>query len=343
MRPPLYEGPRSLLQRVGRKLRALTLRLTVLNQIRQIVRAQKIDVVCIGELEANGWLAPWCRRLFGVPTMIYVHGEEVNRRTNWRNEDATRQKSLRAAAAIIAVSRYTQDIICQKYHIERDRVHLVPNAVDAGRFAPSLAARPAQPPRRRLLSVGRLLERKGFDAVLSALPALIETYPEIHYDIIGAGPSETDLADQIKRLGLQRNVTLRGEVSEDELLKAYATHDIFVMPNRETASGDTEGFGLVFLEANAAGMPVIAGDAGGAPDAVTDGENGLVVNGHSVDQIATALQRLIADDDLYARLAKGAVQRARQATWAASYATFQTVIDRIAERGRKLPRATGSR
>ena len=137
LRPPLYEGPRSLLQRVGRKLRALTLRLTVLNQIRQIVRAQKIDVVCIGELEANGWLAPWCRRLFGVPTMIYVHGEEVNRRTNWRNEDATRQKSLRAAAAIIAVSRYTQDIICQKYHIERDRVHLVPNAVDAGRFAPS--------------------------------------------------------------------------------------------------------------------------------------------------------------------------------------------------------------
>ncbi len=110
-------------------------------------------------------------------------------------------------------------------------------------------------------------------------------------------------------------VAFTGEVAEDDLVDFYRLGDVFVMPNRELANGDTEGFGLVFLEANACGLPVIAGRDGGSTDAVRDGVNGLVVDGHSVDDIAAAMRTLRADPGLREHLRRGGLDLAAKADW----------------------------
>jgi phosphatidyl-myo-inositol dimannoside synthase len=110
-------------------------------------------------------------------------------------------------------------------------------------------------------------------------------------------------------------VAFAGAVGEDQLVDHYALGDVFVMPNRRLANGDTEGFGLVFLEANACGLPVIAGSDGGSIDAVRDGVNGLLVDGHSVEAIGAAMLALRRDAGLRGRLTEGGLAAAAAADW----------------------------
>src|SRR5205085_7866985 len=105
----------------------------------------------------------------------------------------------------------------------------------------------------------------------------------------------------------------------------YALCDVFVQPNRDLPDGDTEGFGLVFLEANACGKPVVAGNAGGAPDAVSDADNGLLVDGHDIRAIAEATISLLTNEQLYAGLSQGALQRARNSSWQERVDTFRVL------------------
>jgi phosphatidylinositol alpha-1,6-mannosyltransferase len=120
-------------------------------------------------------------------------------------------------------------------------------------------------------------------------------------------------------------VVFVGQVADDELADHYRLGDVFIMPNRELPNGDTEGFGLVFLEANSCGLPVIAGRDGGSTDAVQDGGNGLVVNGHSVDDIAAAMLRLKEDPDLRARLRAQGLMVAARAGWAEKARAFLAI------------------
>jgi phosphatidylinositol alpha-1,6-mannosyltransferase len=127
--------------------------------------------------------------------------------------------------------------------------------------------------------------------------------PNAHYLIVGEGHYRPVLERLVDEMGVRAQVTFAGRVSEDELPAYYQLCDIFAMPNREMPDGDTEGFGLVFLEANACGKPVIGGRAGGAVEAVRDGENGLLVDGWSVHEVADALLRLLTDRECYERIA----------------------------------------
>ncbi len=222
--------------------------------------------------------------------LVYVHGEEITTTDPYDESLKRRRNALHAANGIVVVSRFTLDavkaLLPPKDH---GKISLIPNGVDLMRFRPH--AKKAQlstlydlDGRFVLVSVCRLLEKKGIDMALRAFARTLQTYPDCRFLIVGTGPYAPELRALADELGIADNVHFAGEVPEDELVDHYCLGDVFVMPNRRLPNGDTEGFGLVFLEANGCGLPVIAGRDGGSTDAVSNGVNGLVVDGNSVDE-----------------------------------------------------------
>jgi phosphatidylinositol alpha-1,6-mannosyltransferase len=152
--------------------------------------------------------------------------------------------------------------------------------------------------------------RKGFDQVIRALPGLLQRGVDVHYAIIGKGESADHLKVLAQEMGVQERVHFLGSVMDEELPGWYYTCDVFAMPNREI-DGDTEGFGMVFLEAAACGKPTIAGEAGGTGAAVLNDVTGLRVNGSSIDQVQQALEKLLSDDALNEKLGQAGLKRAQ--------------------------------
>lgn len=280
----------------------------------------------------EGFVAIHLCRLLGVPSIIFAHGEEI---TPWTRQapEAERRKFTAGlkgrclwavylgATRIIANSRFTQRLLTGG-GIAEEKVAVVHPGTDPDRYKPTakdeiLAAQLGVQGRRVILTVGRLMWRKGQDMVLRALPGIIAAVPDVVYLICGTGPYEADLRDLANALGLNSHVRFLGEVDTDLLPALYNLSDVFVMPNRVSPrTQDVEGFGIVFLEANACGIPVVGGRSGGVPDAVEDGKTGLLVDGTSVQEIAQATIRILQDPSLARRLGEnGRVRVCQRLTW----------------------------
>lgn len=323
-----YETP--AMQRLPRPLRLivdLLIMLRVFLVLAWIRVTQRVQVVCIGDLVYGGWLIWPSRTLLRCRTTVYIHGEELTSVAGGRFE-RLKTRFLRLADGIVAVSRFAAQAAIDIGKVDAAKVEIIPNGVDLDLFQPRLR-KPELAARYRggpiLFTVARLIERKGVDAMIKALPLVIRQFPNVHYIVAGQGPEREALLALRDGLGLQDHVTLVGAISDDSLVDHYALADLFVMPNRQLANGDNEGFGLVFLEANACGKAVIAGDAGGTADAVLAGENGLLVDGTNIGAIAEAVTRLLADDPLRARMAERGLEIAKNSNWtlrAADYAQF---------------------
>ena len=181
-----------------------------------------------------------------------------------------------------------------------------------------------------LLTVGRLQRRKGQDMIIRALPLIKHHIPNVFYLIVGSGEEEKYLRDLAATLGVAENVVFVGSIGDDERAAYYAACDVFVMPNREI-DADIEGFGIVFLEAGAAGKPVIGGLSGGTADAIQDGITGLRVGGESASAIATAVIDLSIDTSRAQSMGRAGRQRVKDAfTW-----------EKIVERTRHVAAAVG--
>jgi phosphatidyl-myo-inositol dimannoside synthase len=152
-----------------------------------------------------------------------------------------------------------------------------------------------------VLTVGRLVERKGHDTMLRALPRVIRQVPNVVYLIVGSGPYESRLRSLARELELEDNVVFCGHVPDDELVAYYHACDVFAMISRELP-GDTEGFGIVFMEAAACAKPTVGGRSGGVPDAIVDGETGFLVAPTAPEQVADAIVRIGRDRSLARRL-----------------------------------------
>ena len=295
--------------------------------LRQILRL-RAGALCVGELVASGWIIHAFRLIPGLRILVYVHGEEITTTDPYDHGGARRRRALLAADGIVVVSRFTLEAVRRLLGPDaRDNIRLIENGVDTARFSPR--------PRRRdltalhrldgcfvFLSVCRLLEKKGLDHAILAFAQVAAAHPECRYLIVGSGPYRPALEALAAAPDVAGKVMFAGEVADDELADFYCLGDVFVMPNRELANGDTEGFGLVFLEANSCGLPVIAGRDGGSTDAVHDGVNGLVVDGRSVEQIAAAMRALHDDAALRATISGKGRAVARQAGWATKTEAF---------------------
>jgi phosphatidylinositol alpha-1,6-mannosyltransferase len=314
MRPRL--GP---LQRAIFVAKDLFIRARLASSVLLMLLRERPRAVCIGELLASGWLLRLLAYVPHLRTLVYVHGEEITTEDVYDVGRQRCRRALLAADGIIVVSRFTEAaVLALLGPSAAPQVRLIENGVDTARFRPGLRRsdlmqRFGLDGRFVFVSVCRLLEKKGIDNALRAFAALND--PTCRFLVVGTGPYEAALGALAVALDIERQVVFAGQVVEADLADCYRLGDVFVMPNRALPNGDTEGFGLVFLEANGCGLPVIAGRDGGSTDAVRDGVNGLVVDGGSVAAIAAAMQRLRRDDTLRARLAEGGLAMAAEAGW----------------------------
>ena len=260
---------------------------------------RRFVAIFAGRVLPEGLIAWAVARLLGRPVLIYAHGEEL---TNWGRgrKFALMCSVFRRADAVLANSDFTRDTLVGLLGVDPGRIAVVYPTVDEERFRPGIAGdalrdglglRPGQ---RLVLSVGRLQRRKGFDSVIRALPRLAEQGIDAHYALIGIGEDREYLSRLAAELGVSDRLHLLGHVSYDDLPRWYGACDLFAMPNRDI-EGDTEGFGLVFLEAACAGRPALSGTAGGTGSAVIDGVTGLRVDGEQLEAVAGALGRLLGD------------------------------------------------
>jgi phosphatidylinositol alpha-1,6-mannosyltransferase len=160
-----------------------------------------------------------------------------------------------------------------------------------------------------MLTVGRLVSRKGIDTTLAALPALLPDFPGLTYVVAGDGPDRPRLEKLAAGLGVSGAVQFAGRVAGDRLPALFREAHLFVMPVREeTAGASVEGFGIVYLEASASGLPVVAAASGGAAEAVHDGLTGLVVPPDDPQALTAALRRLLGDADLRRQMGRAGRQ-----------------------------------
>jgi phosphatidylinositol alpha-1,6-mannosyltransferase len=239
----------------------------------------------------------------------------------------------RRSSAAIANSENTARMIKSVGWLRGD-VHVVYPGVDAARFHPRaddgvLRRRVAREGEILLLSVSRLQKRKGHDLVLKALPELMRHVSGIRYVIVGAGGERESLERLVVDLGLSRVVQFEGEVPDNELPAYFSACDIFVLPTR-VEPHDFEGFGLVYLEAAAAGRPTIGGRNGGVPEAIVDRETGLLVSGEDVEELVRTLRALCEDESLRLRLGRAGRERAlRDFSWERAAAQVTSIHWRL--------------
>ncbi len=320
LRTPFGPAGRGRLARLLFRTDDLLIRLRLVLALVRLAASTGARAICVGELVASGWLLRLGRLVPGLRMLVYVHGEEITTLGAQPAALARWREVLRAADRVVVVSRFTEQAVLRLLGPEHaHRIALIPNGVAGERFhrAPARADLRAQYGLGgfTFVSVCRLLEKKGVDHALRAFAAILPEQPDARFLIVGTGPYEAALHALAAGLALGDSVAFAGEVTDAELADHYRAGDVFVMPNRAMPDGDTEGFGLVFLEANACGLPVISGRDGGSTEAVQDGINGLVVDGHCVPEIAQAMRRLRDDPALRARLQEGGLRVAAEADW----------------------------
>jgi phosphatidylinositol alpha-1,6-mannosyltransferase len=309
-------------------------RLKVTAAIIRLCLTHGIRVVCIGELISLGWIASALRLVPGMRSVCFIHGEEITTEFGYRRFARNRARSLRHADAVVAVSSYTREQLVALMGTDPAKIEVINNGVDLDRFHPvpqraDLVARYGLTGRRTILTVSRLMEKKGIDSTLYALAWLVESRPDLCYLIVGDGEFRASLESLVRELQLESHVVFTGPVRVEDLADHYALGDFFVMPNRRMADGDTEGFGLVFLEANACRKAVIGGRDGGVVDAIVDGETGLLVNGHSIEAIRAAMANLLDDPARRDRMAEAGYRRALGSGWPSRAAQFTALVDRL--------------
>jgi phosphatidyl-myo-inositol dimannoside synthase len=272
-----------------------------------------------GQLIAGGTCALIVRIFLRIPYCVYCYGADVQEFTRyWLARPVVRLIFARSRL-IITISRYTADFI-RKHYDPSVPIAIVAPCVDERFFTydtsvlDGLCRRYPFERKRVILTVGRLVERKGLDVIIRSLPELLAKHPNIHYMIAGDGPYRPVLESLVNQCKVRDSVTFCGRIAPDELPSLYHLASAFVMvPRAIERRGDVEGFGIVFIEANASGLPVVASRSGGVPDAVEHETNGLLVDDPTdIHEVAAALDRMLSDEDLRLKLASNAVAWARK-------------------------------
>ncbi|SCL16325.1 phosphatidylinositol alpha-1,6-mannosyltransferase [Micromonospora nigra] len=295
----------------------------------RLARAYDCDTVWFGAAAPLGLLASGLRRRAGVRRVVALtHGHEVG----WAALPGARaalRRIGRGTDVVTYLGEYTRSRLDRALHGVTDLRRLAPG-VDTDTYHP---AADGQAVRNRLgladrpvvVCVSRLVPRKGQDMLIRAMPEIRRRVPDAVLLVVGGGPYRAALVKLARQTGVERAVVFTGSVPAVELPAHYAAGDVYAMPCRTRNRGlDVEGLGIVYLEASATGLPVVAGDSGGAPDAVREGETGYVVRGRDVTQLADRVATLLADRDLARRL--GAAGRA----WVEREWRWETQAQRMA-------------
>ena len=296
----------------------LTQLLVVLRTLHQFKKGN-YDLLITGQSWTTGYAGWLMKKFVKCKHATFIYGEELSAFLKCKNfyRKALFRKSIENAEIVIANSNPTKEEGI-KFGIPEEKLHVVQPGADTDFFKPdidvsSLRERYKTNGKKVILTISRLTEQKGHDMVMKALPLLMEKLPSIVYFVVGKGPEKKRLMALSRRLGLQDEIFFVEDVRDEDLPRFYNLCDLFIMPNRVAdESRSQEGFGMVFIEANACGKPVIGGNTGGAVDAIIDGETGFLVNPTDEYEIAKKMFQLLEDSKLALELGGKGCLRARQ-------------------------------
>ncbi len=309
-----------------------------LSLARKIIVAKNVKSVIFGAAAPLALLAKPLRALGVEKIIAFTHGHEAG----WAKTPGTKQalkKIGNDVDVLTYLTQYTKQEISKGLSINAvaSMRQLLP-AVDPQFFNPGnqiegsrLREKVGFANRPTIVSVSRLMARKGHDELIKAMPELKKRIPGIALLIVGEGSYRNNLEKLITKLDLELDVYLTGKVPYLELPAWYGAGDVFAMPCRTRKAGwDVEGLGIVYLEASATGLPVIAGDSGGAPEAVAEGKSGFVVGGTDQVALIEKIELLFADKKLRKEMGEfGRQWILDNWTWDKPYARLQKLISGI--------------
>ena len=274
----------------------------VAQNLARIVKESNIQVAAFGAAAPLGLLSASMKRAGVRKTVALTHGHEV-----WWAKVFPFNCALRkigtSVDSLTYLGEFTQQAISKSLSkaAAQKMVKIAPG-IDVDHFSPQDSTQLRKElklnDKRVIVSVGRLVHRKGQDRLIQSMPEIIKSVPNAHILMVGQGPYLSHLKKLVQELNLVDHVSFIGRIQYAQLPQYICAGDIFAMPSRSRFFGlEVEGLGIVYLEASACGLPVIAGSSGGAPDAVLDGVTGVVVDGDNNQEIATAAIKLLKDVD----------------------------------------------
>jgi phosphatidylinositol alpha-1,6-mannosyltransferase len=302
----------------ARRLRTIQGLLLWSRRVSSLCRALKPGFIWCGNIKPAAYPANWARERTGVPYGIIVHGTDLLLLQHQAHQSGLKRKVARTlihpASVIVANSRYTRDLclgVCREIGVDIDAesVRVVPLGTDPSRFRPGVATDEARTRYglkggRWMLTVARLTAHKGIDTGLRALAELAPTHPDLRYAVVGVGRKRGDLEALATELKVADRVRFLTSVPDDDLPAVYNLADVYLGVSR-LADSNVEGFGISLVEASACAVPVVAGRSGGIPDAVREGETGLLVDPADPGAVAQAVDAVLCNPSLAGKLGGG--------------------------------------
>ncbi len=270
--------------------------------VQKLARERAITRVFFGAAAPLGLLSHGLRKVGVKKIVALTHGHEVWWAKLWPFNRLMRRIGT-GVDHLTYLGDFTRSAISKALSEEAiDSMVKIAPGIDTNHFAPQsesaqLKAELGLTGKKVLVSVGRLVHRKGQDTLVEALPLILKEIPDAHLMFVGEGPRKKFMQQRAEKLGISSHITFIGRIHYQDLPKYICVGDIFAMPSRSRLAGlEVEGLGIVYLEASACGLPVLGGLSGGAPDAVIDGQTGLVVDGTSPQAVARAAVHLLHNE-----------------------------------------------
>lgn len=273
-----------------------------IRKVLKLIKEHDIEEVHCGRVIPEGVIARALKLLAGARYNCFVHGEDVETAATSREHSLIVQNVCKNASMLICNSENTANIVRKLGFDSGSKCEVLHPGVDTSRFevaAPDTSFRQKMgwSGKRVLLTVGRLQRRKGQDFLIKSMPALLKEFPDLFYAVVGRGECYDELISLVDQHKLHDNVCVYPNMDDEALIKCYQQCDIFILPNR-TIDNDIEGFGMVLVEAQVCGKPVIAGDSGGTRETMNIGKTGHIIDCGSTENLLNGLSPILRNREI---------------------------------------------
>ena len=273
-----------------------------IRKVLKLIKEHDIKEVHCGRVIPEGVIARALKLLAGARYNCFVHGEDVETAATSREHSLLVKNVCKNASMLICNSENTANIVRKLGFDSGSKCEVLHPGVDTSRFevaAPDTSFRQQMgwSGKRVLLTVGRLQRRKGQDFLIKSMPALLKEFPDLFYAVVGRGECYDELISLVDQHKLHDNVCVYPDMDDEALIKCYQQCDIFILPNR-TIDNDIEGFGMVLVEAQVCGKPVIAGDSGGTRETMNIGKTGHIIDCSSTENLLNGLSPILRNREI---------------------------------------------
>lgn len=282
--------------------------------VAEVIKNHDIELLQVGQILPLGTVALALKAKYKIPYIFYAHGLDITLPQGIYRKKKLMRKIITNASGIVTNSNFTKDELVklgansEKIIVVYPCPNLEPEQISEWMIK-ELKSTYELNDKKIILTVGRLVQRKGHDMVIKALPDILKRVPEAIYVIVGDGPYRKKLERMVGDMKLGDHVKFIGAIPDNRLEAFYEMCDVFVMPCRQLKNGDVEGFGITFLEANSFGKSVIGGRSGGVPEAILDNRTGILVDPLDEAEIANETIKLLQNKALAERLGIQGLER----------------------------------